>query len=44
MVPLCAAAFIFGVFPQPVMEWINPFTQQFVELILDTGKQLTLNP
>ncbi len=44
MVPLCAAVFIFGVFPQPVMEWINPFTQQFVELILDTGKQLMLNP
>lgn len=40
MVPLCAAAFLFGVFPQPIMDWINPFTQQFVDAMLDSGKQL----
>lgn len=43
MVPLCAAAFLFGIFPQPIMRWINPYTQNFVDFILDTGKQLTLN-
>ena len=43
MVPLCVAALVFGVYPQPIMDWINPFTQHFVETILETGKQLTLN-
>jgi NADH-quinone oxidoreductase subunit M len=43
MIPLCAAAFFFGIFPQVVMDWINPFTEQFVDTILNTGKQLTLN-
>ena len=44
MVPLCAAALFFGILPQPIMDWLNPFTQQFVEVVLSTGKQLTLNP
>ncbi len=43
MVPLCVAALVFGVYPQPIMDWVNPFTQHFVETILETGKQLTLN-
>lgn len=42
MVPLCAAAFVFGIFPQLVIQWINPFTQNFVNFILDTGNQLTI--
>jgi NADH-quinone oxidoreductase subunit M len=44
MVPLCFAALIFGIFPQLVLNWLNPFTAQFVHVILDTGKQLTINP
>lgn len=43
MAPLCAAALLFGIFPQLVLNWINPFTQNFVNFVLDTGKQLTLN-
>lgn len=43
MVPLCAAAFVFGIFPQLVMNWINPFTDRFVNTILQTGERLTLN-
>lgn len=43
MVPLCAAAFIFGIFPQMIMDLINPFTEEFVNLLLDTGRRLTLN-
>ena len=43
MTPLCIAAFVFGVYPQPVMEWINPFAEQFVNVILQTGERLTLN-
>ena len=43
MVPLCAAAFVFGIFPQMIMDWINPFTEGFVNLVLDTGRRLTVN-
>jgi NADH-quinone oxidoreductase subunit M len=43
MVPLCVAALLFGVFPQLVLNWINPFTENFVNVILDTGKRLSLN-
>jgi NADH-quinone oxidoreductase subunit M len=42
LVPLCAAALFFGIFPQPVLDWINPFTEQFVTDVIDTGKRLTL--
>lgn len=42
MAPLCVAAFLFGIFPQLVVRWINPFTQDFVNFILDKGKQLTI--
>lgn len=44
MIPLCAAAFLFGIFPQGVLRWVNPFAEQFVELVMNTGKQLTANP
>lgn len=44
LIPLCVAAFVFGIFPQVILNWINPFAEQFVEVILDTGKRLTLNP
>jgi NADH-quinone oxidoreductase subunit M len=44
LIPLCVAAFIFGIFPQVILNWINPFAEQFVDVILDTGKRLTLNP
>jgi NADH-quinone oxidoreductase subunit M len=44
MIPLCAAAFVFGIFPQLVVGWINPFTQEFAKFILEAGKHITLNP
>ena len=43
MVPLCAGALVFGIFPQLILDRINPFTEHFVKLVLDTGKQLTSN-
>jgi NADH-quinone oxidoreductase subunit M len=43
MVPLCGAALVLGIFPQVVLNWMNPFTENFVRAILDTGKQLTHN-
>jgi NADH-quinone oxidoreductase subunit M len=42
LVPLCLAALFFGIFPQVVLDWINPFTEQFVIDVVDTGKRLTL--
>lgn len=42
MTPLCAAAILFGIFPQMIMNLINPFAQAFVDVLLDTGKRLTL--
>ena len=43
MIPLCVAAFVFGIFPQWILNTINPFTEHFVDVILDTGRQLTPN-
>ena len=43
LIPLCVAAFIFGIFPQVALNWINPFSEKFVEMVLETGKRLTLN-
>ena len=43
LIPLCAAALLFGIFPQLVLNWINPFTGQFADMIIDTGKRLTPN-
>lgn len=44
MVPLCVAAFVFGIYPQPVMDWINPYTENFVDILLDARSHATLNP
>lgn len=41
LVPLAIAALIFGIFPQPLIEWINPFASEFVDAVIDTGKRLT---
>ena len=43
MVPLCGAALLLGIFPQSLLNWMNPFTENFVRVVLDTGKQLTPN-
>ena len=44
LIPLCVAAFAFGIFPQLILNWINPFAEQFVEVMLETGKRFTPNP
>src|SRR5690606_26992877 len=38
MIPLCVAAFVFGIFPQSVLEWVNPFTDEFVRSVLEAGR------
>jgi NADH-quinone oxidoreductase subunit M len=44
LVPLAVAALAFGVWPQPVLDIIDPFARQFSEFVLTTGKGITLNP
>jgi NADH-quinone oxidoreductase subunit M len=44
LVPLALAALVFGIFPQPLIDFIDPFAQQLVELVSVNGKQITLNP
>jgi NADH-quinone oxidoreductase subunit M len=41
LVPLALAAICFGIFPQPLLDWINPFAEQFVKQTLDTAFNLT---
>jgi NADH-quinone oxidoreductase subunit M len=44
LVPLAIAALLFGVFPQPILDWVNPFTKDFVHSVIDTGMSLTSKP
>jgi NADH-quinone oxidoreductase subunit M len=41
LVPLCLLTFIFGVYPQPLLDIINPFADGFVNSILYHGKILS---
>jgi NADH-quinone oxidoreductase subunit M len=43
LIPLGCAALLFGIFPQPLVQWINPFALEFVEAVLHTGKHIILN-
>jgi NADH-quinone oxidoreductase subunit M len=43
LVPLILAAFAFGIFPQPLLDWINPYATQFAEDVLATGEMLLNN-
>jgi NADH-quinone oxidoreductase subunit M len=44
LVPLSLATFAFGVFPQPIIDLIDPFAQGLSHMVLTTGKKLTLIP
>jgi NADH-quinone oxidoreductase subunit M len=44
LVPLALAALVFGIFPQPLLDFIDPFARQLVELVSANGKHITLNP
>lgn len=43
LVPLGVAALFFGIFPQPLIDFINPFAKEFVDAVITTGKRLTFN-
>jgi NADH-quinone oxidoreductase subunit M len=44
LVPLAALTLVLGVTPQPLLNYIDPFAQQFTDLVLSSGKRLTLTP
>jgi len=44
LTPLAIATLVFGIFPQPIIDIIDPFAKHFAEFILRTGTSLTLNP
>jgi NADH-quinone oxidoreductase subunit M len=44
LVPLAIAALFFGIFPQPMLDLIDPFARYFSEFVLSKGTVLTLNP
>jgi NADH-quinone oxidoreductase subunit M len=44
LAPLAFAALFFGIFPQPIFDWINPFSDFFVKSVLSKGMSLTANP
>jgi NADH-quinone oxidoreductase subunit M len=42
LLPLALAALFFGILPQPLLNFINPFAQEFVELIFRSAS--SINP
>lgn len=44
LLPLGIAALTFGIFPQLLLNVINPFTEAFVENVLTLGKSITIKP
>jgi NADH-quinone oxidoreductase subunit M len=41
LIPLCLLTFFFGVYPQPLIDIINPFASDFVNTVLGNGKILS---
>lgn len=44
LIPLAIATLCLGIFPQLLIQFIDPFAKGFTEMILATGKALTLTP
>jgi NADH-quinone oxidoreductase subunit M len=44
LIPLALITFVFGIFPQPVIDFIDPFAQELSNFVLTTGRKLTLTP
>ena len=43
LTPLALAALLLGIFPQSLLNWINPYALQFVHDIVETGKMILTN-
>lgn len=44
LVPLAIAALAFGIFPQPLLDFIDPFARFLSSIVIDHGKIITLKP
>lgn len=44
LIPLALTTFAFGIFPQPIIDIIDPFARSLSDVVLATGKKLTLVP
>lgn len=44
LIPLVILTILLGIFPQVLMNYIDPFAQYFTKLVLQVGKELTFNP
>jgi NADH-quinone oxidoreductase subunit M len=44
LVPLALATFTFGIFPQSLIDFIDPYAQDLATLVLTAGKKLTIVP
>jgi len=46
LVPLAIIILLFGIYPQPLIDIIDPFARHFTETVLNTGRNLgvTINP
>ncbi|HYG20154.1 MAG TPA: NADH-quinone oxidoreductase subunit M, partial [Ohtaekwangia sp.] len=42
--PLALAALLFGIFPQVLLDFVDPFARQFVTLVISHGERVILNP
>jgi NADH-quinone oxidoreductase subunit M len=41
LIPLSIAIIVLGVFPNLLLQWINPYASDFANTIIETGKRLT---
>ncbi len=44
LLPLSLATLFFGIFPQTLIQFIDPFAQHFIETVLSHGQSLILTP
>jgi NADH-quinone oxidoreductase subunit M len=44
LVPLAVLTFLFGVYPQPLIDLIDPFARELSDMVLSAGKGLILTP
>jgi NADH-quinone oxidoreductase subunit M len=40
MIPLAVAALVLGIFPQPLLNLINPFAQHFTDIVISHGNNI----
>ncbi len=41
LIPLALISFVLGIIPQPLLNWVNPFAENFTKSVLSLAKSLT---